>query len=77
MTLKYGWKSSRRKSRTASTGTIGYEDNADAHLKRTVMGRESVVAVTDGRRFRTWEQIFYFEFDGMRDKRILIKVIGE
>ncbi len=56
----------------------GYEDNADAHLKRTVMGRESVVAVTDGRLdFGTWEQIFYFEFDGLRDKRILIKVIGE
>ena len=55
-----------------------YEDNADAHLKRTIMGRESVVAITDGRLdFGTWEQIFYFEFDGKRDKRVLIKVIGE
>jgi len=56
----------------------GYEDNADAHLKRTVMGREVVVAVTNGQLdFGTWEQIFYGEFDGMRDKRILIKIIGE
>jgi len=56
----------------------GYEDNADAHLKRSVMGREVVVAVTKGKLdFGTWEQIFYGEFDGMRDKRVLIKVIGE
>jgi len=56
----------------------GYEDNADAHLKRTVMGRETVVAVTNGRMdFGTWEQIFYFEFDGKRDKRVLVKIIGE
>ena len=56
----------------------GYEDNADAHLKRTVMGREVVVAVTGGRRaFGTWEQIFYSEFDGKRDKHALIKIIGE
>ena len=56
----------------------GYEDNADAHLKRSVMGREVVVAVTNGKLdFGTWEQIFYGEFDGKRDKRILIKVIGE
>ena len=56
----------------------GYEDNADAHLKRTVMGREVVVAITDGKLdFGTWEQIFYGEFDGMRNKRILIKIIGE
>ena len=56
----------------------GFEDNADAHLKRTVMGREVVVAVTGGRMdFGTWEQIFYFEFDGKRDKRALIKIIGE
>jgi secondary thiamine-phosphate synthase enzyme len=55
----------------------GYEDNADAHLKRTVMGREVVVAITDGKLdFGTWEQIFYGEFDGMRDKRVLIKIIG-
>lgn len=56
----------------------GFEDNADAHLKRTVMGREVVVAITDGRLdFGTWEQIFYFEFDGKRDKRVLVKIIGE
>ena len=56
----------------------GYEDNADAHIKRTIMGREVVVAVTDGRLdLGPWEQIFYFEFDGMRDKRALIKIIGE
>ena len=56
----------------------GYEDNADAHLKRTVMGREVVVAVTGGRLdFGTWEQIFYFEFDGKRDKHALIKIIGD
>ena len=56
----------------------GYEDNADAHLKRTVMGREVVVAVTRGRLdFGPWERIFYGEFDGRRSKRILIKIIGE
>lgn len=56
----------------------GFEDNADAHLKRTIMGRETVVAVTGGRLdFGTWEQIFYYEFDGKRDKRVLIKIIGE
>ena len=56
----------------------GFEDNADAHLKRQIMGREVVVAVTGGRLdFGPWEQIFYGEFDGMRDKRILIKIIGE
>ena len=56
----------------------GYEDNADAHMKRSVMGRETVVAITGGRLdFGTWEQIFYGEFDGMRDKRVLIKIIGE
>lgn len=56
----------------------GYEDNADAHLKRTVMGREVVVAVTNGALdFGTWEQIFYGEFDGKRTKRVMIKIIGE
>ena len=56
----------------------GYEDNADAHLKRTVMGRETVVAITNGKLdFGTWEQIFYFEFDGKRTKRVLLKIIGE
>jgi secondary thiamine-phosphate synthase enzyme len=54
------------------------EDNADAHLKRQVMGREAVVAITDGKLdFGPWEQIFYGEFDGMRQKRVLVKVIGE
>jgi len=54
------------------------EDNADAHIKRQVMGREVVVAVTEGRLdFGTWEQIFYGEFDGRRRKRVLIKIIGE
>jgi secondary thiamine-phosphate synthase enzyme len=54
------------------------EDNADAHLKRQVMGREVVVAVTDGRLdFGPWEQIFYGEFDGGRRKRVLVKIIGE
>jgi len=56
----------------------GYEDNADAHLKRSVMGREVVVAVTGGALdFGTWEQIFYGEFDGKRNKRVLVKIIGE
>lgn len=56
----------------------GYEDNADAHLKRSIMGRETVIAITNGKLdFGTWEQIFYFEFDGMRNKRVLIKIIGE
>jgi secondary thiamine-phosphate synthase enzyme len=56
----------------------GSEDNADAHLKRTIMGREVVVAVTDGKLdFGPWEQIFYGEFDGRRKKRVLIKIIGE
>ena len=54
------------------------EDNADAHLKRQVMGREVVVAITAGRLdFGTWEQIFYGEFDGRRRKRVLVKIIGE
>lgn len=56
----------------------GYEDNADAHLKRQIMGREAVVAVTNGKLdFGTWEQIFYGEYDGKRTKRVLIKIIGE
>src|SRR5256886_6786844 len=54
------------------------EDNADAHLKRQVMGREVVVAITDGKLdFGPWEQIFYAEFDGKRRKRVLVKIIGE
>ena len=56
----------------------GFEDNADAHLKRTIMGREVVVAITNGQLdFGTWEQIFYGEFDGKRPKHVLIKIIGE
>ena len=55
-----------------------YEDNADAHLKRTIMGREVVVAVTNGKLdFGPWEQIFYGEFDGKRKKRVLVKIIGK
>ncbi len=55
----------------------GFEDNADAHLKRQIMGREVVVAVTDGKLdFGTWERIFYGEFDGRRRKRVLVKIIG-
>ncbi len=54
-----------------------YEDNADAHLKRTIMGREVVVAITGGKLdFGPWEQIFYGEFDGKRRKRVLVKIIG-
>lgn len=56
----------------------GFEDNADAHLKRQIMGREVVVAITDGKLdFGPWEQIFYGEFDGKRRKRVLVKIIGE
>ena len=56
----------------------GYEDNADAHLKRQVMGREVVVAITDGKlHLGPWEHIFYYEFDGNRKKRLLVKIIGQ
>jgi secondary thiamine-phosphate synthase enzyme len=56
----------------------GYEDNADAHMKRQIMGREVVVAITSGKLdFGPWEQIFYGEFDGKRRKRVLVKIIGE
>ena len=56
----------------------GFEDNADAHLKRTVIGREVVCAITNGQLdFGPWEQIFYGEFDGKRRKRVLVKIIGE
>jgi secondary thiamine-phosphate synthase enzyme len=56
----------------------GFEDNADAHLKRTIMGREVVCAVTDGKLdFGPWEEIFYYELDGKRDKRVLVKIIGD
>jgi secondary thiamine-phosphate synthase enzyme len=56
----------------------GAEDNADAHLKRQVMGREVVVAITNGKlHLGPWEHIFYYEFDGLRPKRLLVKIIGE
>ncbi len=56
----------------------GFEDNGDAHIKRSLMGREVVAAITKGRLdFGTWEQVFYYEFDGKRNKRVLIKIIGE
>ena len=56
----------------------GYEDNADAHMKRQVMGREVVVAITDGElHLGPWEHIFYYEFDGKRRKRLLVKIIGD
>ncbi|WP_310599885.1 secondary thiamine-phosphate synthase enzyme YjbQ [Desulfobulbus sp.] len=56
----------------------GYEDNADAHLKRQIMGREVVVAITGGKlHLGPWEQVFYGEFDGRRKKRVLVKIIGE
>jgi secondary thiamine-phosphate synthase enzyme len=56
----------------------GYEDNADAHMKRQIMGREVVVAITEGKlHLGPWEHIFYYEFDGMRKKRLLVKIIGE
>ena len=56
----------------------GYEDNADAHLKRSIMGRDVVIAVTKGKLdFGPWEQVFYGEFDGKRQKRVLVKIIGE
>jgi secondary thiamine-phosphate synthase enzyme len=55
-----------------------FEDNADAHLKRSIMGREVMVAITDGKLdFGPWEQIFYGEFDGKRNKRVLVKIIGD
>ena len=54
------------------------EENGDAHLKRTIMGREVVVAISNGKLdFGTWEQIFYYEFDGLRRKHVLVKIIGE
>ncbi len=56
----------------------GFEDNADAHMKRQIMGREVVVAITDGQlHLGPWEHVFYYEFDGKRKKRLLVKIIGE
>ena len=61
-----------------TVGTTSGKDGADAHLKRTLMGREVVVAITNGELdFGPWEQIFYGEFDGKRRKRVLVKIIGE
>jgi len=72
-----GWNSSRRTSPSAATGTT-VPARTTAHLKRQVMGREVVVAITDSRLdFGPWEQIFYGEFDGGRKKRVLVKIIGE
>ncbi len=65
-------------SKESYNHNLSGEDNGDAHLKRTVMGREAVIAVTKGKLdFGPWEQIFYGEFDGRRDKRVLVKIIGE
>ena len=76
-TLSTGLRDSRPTSRSPYRHNGG-EDNADAHLKRQVMGREVVVAVTGGKLdFGPWEQIFYGEFDGGRKKRVLVKIIGE
>ena len=79
MTTKSGSKRLRRTSRFRNIATTGpAEDNADAHLKRQVMGREVVVAISGGKLdFGPWEQIFYGEFDGRRRKRVLVKIIGE
>ena len=77
-TSKNGSKSSPPEHPHAQYAHNGAEDNADAHLKRTIMGREVVVAVTNGALdFGPWEQIFYGEFDGLRRKRVLVKIIGE
>jgi secondary thiamine-phosphate synthase enzyme len=78
-TTKLGWKSWHRMSQfQAIVTTRTGEDNADAHMKRQIMGREVVVAITAGKLdFGPWEQIFYGEFDGGRRKRVLIKIIGE
>jgi len=78
-TTKSGSKSWRHTSQSLATDTtIRAKNNGDAHLKRQIMGREVVVAVTDGQLdFGSWEQIFYGEFDGRRRKRVLVKIIGE
>ncbi|BCX14641.1 MAG: hypothetical protein KatS3mg088_324 [Patescibacteria group bacterium] len=80
--LKEDWKSWLEKLAPYSPENYRHnltgEDNAHAHLKRTIMGREVVIAITDGRLdLGPWEQIFYGEFDGCRQKRVLIKVVGE
>jgi secondary thiamine-phosphate synthase enzyme len=75
----YGWKNLLRTLRRAPIDTIAPgEDNADAHLKRQIMGPEVLVAITKGKLdFGPWEQIFYAEFDGRRRKRVLVKIIGD
>ena len=78
MTTASGWKNSRPTSQSSISSQCTGEDNADAHMKRQMMGREVVVAITDGKLdFGPWEQIFYGEFDGRRRKRVLVKIIGE
>jgi secondary thiamine-phosphate synthase enzyme len=84
MTRVVTYPSLSRNGKCNTTRNCGYlhsrtgEDNADAHLKRQIMGREVVVAITKGKLdFGHWEQIFYGEFDGQRAKRVLVKVIGE
>ena len=77
-TTTCGWNNWHPTARCPGTSTMWGEDNADAHMKRQIMGREVVVSVTGGKLdFGTWEQIFYGEFDGRRRKRVLVKIIGE
>jgi len=78
MTTKCGWKKLALHAPVGQYRHNGYEDNTDAHLKRQIMGREMVSAITeDVLDFGMWEQIFYGEFEGRRRKRLLVKVIGE
>jgi secondary thiamine-phosphate synthase enzyme len=79
VTTKHAWKGlPRMHPRTQYWHNRTGEDNADAHLKQQIMGRQVVVAVTNGKLdFGPWEQIFYGEFDGIRCKRVLVKIIGE
>jgi len=76
--MTYGWRNLLHTLRRAPRHNQTGEDNADAHLKRQIMGREVVVAITKGKLdFGPWEQIFYGEFDGRRRKRVLVKIIGD
>ena len=78
MITRFGWRSWPRTRRPQYQHNRTGEDNADAHMKRQVMGREVVVAITKGELdLGPWEQIFYGEFDGRRRKRVLVKIIGE
>jgi secondary thiamine-phosphate synthase enzyme len=75
--INAGWKNLLLMSLPCTITTVEAKNNGDAHLKRQIMGREVVVAITNGRLdFGPWEQIFYGEFDGMRCKKVLIKIIG-